>query len=100
MGFGKWTDWGYEICLQHLWKSKEKCAAYKKLPRKVIHDKYEAGAPYFMYASDWTRLIKTWIRVIPFTFEYYNGIESDMFSYMIACVHEGLSHYLDRDLMR
>lgn len=66
----------------------------------MIRSQYEAGAPYFMFASDWKRLIKTWIHVIPFTFEYYNGIESDMFSYMIACVYEGLSHYLDPDLMR
>lgn len=86
--------------MKMLWQDESKCKVYLEVSSRDSRTKFEAGAPYFMFAHDWLRVIPIWIRVMPIMFTYYNGIESDMYAYMVACVYEGIDHVLGLHLMR
>lgn len=54
-----------------------------------------------MYREDWLRLLTTWVTVMPPVHDkYYNGIESDMYAYMIASAFLGLNHIIFPDFMK
>jgi hypothetical protein len=44
------------------------------------------GVPYVMLLSDWKRVLPTWIQLIPGGFHFYDGIESDMYTFALSLV--------------
>ena len=78
---------------------------------------YEGGVPYIMHKRDWFELVPRWISWVRFAFDRYDGIESDMYAFMLAsyevcvcvcefdpsdgfqCVQLGLKHTLVESLM-
>eukprot|EP00516_Mucochytrium_quahogii_P007697 CAMPEP_0203756376 /NCGR_PEP_ID=MMETSP0098-20131031/9681_1 /ASSEMBLY_ACC=CAM_ASM_000208 /TAXON_ID=96639 /ORGANISM=" , Strain NY0313808BC1" /LENGTH=343 /DNA_ID=CAMNT_0050648243 /DNA_START=88 /DNA_END=1116 /DNA_ORIENTATION=- len=96
----RWTKWGYELCMEKF-PNRLDCAKYTTVDSSVSRTSFEAGAPYLMLRSDWQELLPLWLTVMPPTYErYYNGMESDMYAYIIASFAIGLEHHLDRSLMR
>ena len=55
---------------------------------------YEAGVPYILHNTDWYNIIPTWMDYIAFAYAKYDGIESDMYAYMMASYKLGLKHTL------
>ena len=59
---------------------------------------YEGGVPYILHNDDWYNLIPKWMEYISFAYGKYDGIESDMYAYMIASYKLGLKHNLPENL--
>ena len=60
---------------------------------------YEGGVPYILHNNDWYNLIPKWISYVSFVYSKYDGIESDMYSYMISSYKLGLKHSLSELFM-
>eukprot|EP01084_Bolivina_argentea_P158251 275689_1 len=55
---------------------------------------YEGGVPYLLHNNDWYNILPIWISWMSFAYTKYNGIESDMYAYMISAYKLGLKHVL------
>lgn len=55
------------------------------------------NAQYILHHDDWFKLIPEWISWVRFAYDRYDGIESDMYAYMVASYQLGLEHTLSDD---
>eukprot|EP01083_Nonionella_stella_P032657 89375_1 len=60
---------------------------------------HESGVPYILHHTDWYNLVPQWMSWISFAFSKYNGIESDMYAYIIAAYKLGLKHTVREQFM-
>ena len=57
----------------------------------------DCDSQYILHHEDWFKLIPEWISWISFVYDRYDGIESDMYAYMVASYQLGLQHTLSDD---
>lgn len=91
----KWIPWLKEYYSSNAMSNE----ILSNLNGKISNKYFESGVPYILHKNDWFRLIPKWISFISFAYSKYNGIESDMYAYIMASVVLQLRHNLIENMM-